>query len=135
MSASQFWVLQRGPGAAGRGGAPLYSIVESAGSPKTAIGVTVAAGPFATKAKAQAWINAQGQLHLPSLPGLSGVDAIGHFFANLTDRATVIRIAEVLLGMGLLLVGGLALVKDTSAGQVIVDNLKKAGMTAAMLPK
>lgn len=60
---------------------------------------------------------------------LSGIAAIGDFFQRLTQASTWIRAAEVLLGLGLIIVGLAELAKGTSVGRAAA----KAGKAAALL--
>ncbi len=117
--------------------APSGRVVQSASKPVAAPGQTVE-GPFATRALAMAALHgpvAGGPPHISPPNLLGGIDAVGHFFANLTDRQTVVRVAEVTLGMLLLLIGAAALVKDTPMGKAIYSAAMKTSGTAALLPK
>lgn len=79
------------------------------------------AGPFQTRAAADAYKNAIGTGAIAPPPGtpivggvhlpnpLSGVDAIGDFFSRLTEPQTWTRVGEVLLGGILVYVGVRAL--------------------------
>lgn len=92
-------------------------------------------GPFQTRAAAQTYKNAIGKgaivpptgtpivgnVHVPN--PLSGLQAIGKFFADLSQANTWIRLAEGLLGLALIAVG---LAKITNAD----TTLKKAAKTA-----
>lgn len=60
---------------------------------------------------------------------LSGLAAIGDFFSRLTQASTWIRVAEVLLGAGLIIVGLAKLASGTPVGKAAV----KAGKAAAIL--
>lgn len=68
---------------------------------------------------------------LSKIPGnpLSGLDAIGNFFNLLTQRQTLIRIAEGVLGL-LLVVAAIAKLADgTPAGKVAGNIAKKAAIS------
>ena len=113
------------------------------------------AGPFKTKAEAlvkAAQLNGGGTgvvtpikppVHIPNpLAPLAGIDAIGHFFANLTDRQTVVRIAEVLIGGGLIWIAVAHLLVSTKSGKKIasaasgaIPGAKALGKTAKYVVK
>jgi hypothetical protein len=117
VSASDPWYVIREPAQAH--GVPGKVTVSQKPFPP---GSTIVSGPYNTQADAQQAAGT-GLPKLPNIPNpLSGVDAIGHFFSNLTDRATVIRIAEVFLGIGLIWIGVLALARD-SGNKLIKKNL------------
>lgn len=94
-------------------------------------------GPFATKADAQNakpgnltivpgyTVTPSGQVQGP----LSGLAAIGDFFSKLGQANTWLRVAEVLLGAGIIIVALAKLASDTPAGRAAV----KAGKAAAIL--
>lgn len=94
------------------------------------------AGPYATQADA---LKAIGKFHGPpphsTGPGgaptgvLTGLAAIGDFFSRLTQANTWIRVAEVVLGLGLIVVGLAHLASGTAAGRAAL----KAGKAAAIL--
>lgn len=88
-------------------------------------------GPFATEAEAETAQNPQQQSANPAndavnaaenSSSLSGLDAIGAFFNKLGDASTWIRVAKVVVG-GLLLVIGL--VHITGAGGAVADAARK----------
>ena len=60
---------------------------------------------------------------------LTGINAIGDFFQRLTQSHTWIRVAEVLLGLGLIVVGLAKLSSGSAVGKAAV----KAGKAAAIL--
>jgi hypothetical protein len=60
---------------------------------------------------------------------LTGLAAIGDFFQRITQANTWIRIAEVVLGFGLIVVGLAQLASGTAAGKTAL----KAGKAAALL--
>ena len=83
---------------------------------------------FSSKAAAQnAYQGEQGVLGSGNLP--SGLDAIGDFFNKLGQAGTWIRVAEVLLGLGLLIVG----ISKLASGTPIGNAAATAGKAAAIL--
>lgn len=107
----QWWVLQKGPGGTGRGGGPLYSVVESPTRPTPpAGGAIVAAGPFPTAQAAQSWINAQS---VPAPPDFgipnpfSWVGAVAHWIG---DAVLSITDVHMWISLGWLLLGTLLIV-------------------------
>lgn len=60
---------------------------------------------------------------------LTGINAIGDFFQRLTQGNTWIRVAEFLLGLGLIVVGLAKLASGTAAGRTAA----KVGKAAALL--
>lgn len=98
-------------------------------------------GPYNTEAEAQQGVQlaiaakgasaglsgALGAAADISLP--SGLTAIGDFFNKLGSASTWIRVAEVLLGLGLLIVGVAKLASGTPVGQAA----QTAGKAAAIL--
>ena len=108
QTSKQWWVVE---GVVGGPSQPsLYNIVQSSAKP-TSQGQVVA-GPFATKAQAQAWIT-KTETDLPGahLAGLgapnplSGLSSIGDFFSRLGEANTWIRVGEVVIGVILIAVG------------------------------
>lgn len=104
---------------------PSYLQAASEAAAEKVIGGPPLAGPFATKAAAQAWVRAHpedfgpgktgGKAYNDSIlagtPGpssnpLGGLAAIGDFFARLTNPHTWLRVAEFAVG-GIFLVIGL----------------------------
>jgi hypothetical protein len=87
-------------------------------------------GPYATRALAQTAADKLKAMPVPGAPGLTnplgGIDAVGHFFANLTDRNTVIRIVEVLIGIVLITGASLKLAENTQAGKAVKAAIPKA---------
>ena len=89
-------------------------------------------GPFATEAEAQAAQKPQQQSVNPlnnavnaaenSNTPLSGINAIGQFFNNLTHANTWIRVAKVIIGGALVIVG---LVHITGVGGTAADAARK----------
>ena len=72
---------------------------------------------------------ASGIGQIPGAPQLGGLSAIGDFFSKLGQANTWIRVAEVLLGLGLIIVGMAKLGSGTAAGKAAL----KAGKAAAIL--
>jgi hypothetical protein len=96
-------------------------------------------GPFATEAEARTAQNSQQQSPNPlndltnaaqnATGPLTGLAAIGDFFTKLGNANTWLRVAEVLLGAGIIIVALAKLAGDTPAGRAAV----KAGKAAAIL--
>lgn len=96
-------------------------------------------GPYPTKAAAQAAVAAKTSVPnppvggQPNVPGvgnpLSGLAAIGDFFSRLTQASTWIRVAEIIVGAGLIIVSLAKLAAGTPAGKAAI----KAGKVAAIL--
>ena len=85
---------------------------------------------FTSKAAAQAaYQGEQGVLGSGNVPLPSGLAAIGDFFSKLGQASTWIRVAEVLLGLGLLIVGVARLASGTPIGNAAAS----AGKAAAIL--
>jgi hypothetical protein len=63
------------------------------------------------------------------VPGAGGLAAIGDFFARLTQGATWLRVAEVVLGAGLIIVALAKLASNTPVGRAAA----KAGKAALIL--
>ena len=61
----------------------------------------------------------------PALP--TGLDAIGDFFADLSQEATWIRVAKILVGATIIIIGIVVMVKDTST-------VKAIGKVASAVP-
>lgn len=106
-----WWVLQASVAARGQ---PAFTAVESPTRPKDTGVSRVVAGPFKTKAEAQAWIAAQTAG--PSLPNplafLGWIQEIGHWIgvavAYVTDGAMWRSIGWIVLG-GILALAGILL--------------------------
>lgn len=111
----QWWVMEAS--APGRG-APQFRAIESATRPKDTAVSHVAAGPFATQADAQNWINQQGSIGgiLPSIPNpfgflaaLGWIQEIGHWVgiavAAVTDIHMWISLGWLALGFWMLVIG------------------------------
>ena len=105
-------------------------------------GSTVIGGPYATEAAAEKAHpgGTSGTVTPPAgLPPatvsdkpvspLSGLAAIGDFFGRLTEASLWIRVAEVILGLGLITVGLAHLAAGTPIGRAAA----KAGKAAALL--
>jgi hypothetical protein len=115
-------------------------------------GWQVLSGPFTSAGAAQAWspaplttsdwvragiagalIGAGGQSPAAAVANssttLTGLAAIGDFFQRLTQGATWIRIAEGILGLGLIIVGLAKLASGTAVGKAAA----RAGKAAAIL--
>lgn len=97
------------------------------------LGKVIAGGITATANKIPGALQgaAQGIGQVPGAKALSGLDAIGSFFSELGQANTWIRVAEVLLGLALIIVG---LSKLTGAGQIARQAAKvaaKTGLAAA----
>lgn len=97
-------------------------------------------GPFATEAEAKTAQNPQQQSPNPlndvtnaaenaASGPLTGLAAIGGFFSKLGQANTWLRVAEVLLGAGIIIVALARLAGDTPAGRAAL----KAGKAAAIL--
>lgn len=72
---------------------------------------------------------ARGIGQVPGAKTLSGLAAIGNFFNELGQANTWIRFAQVLLGLGLIIVGLAKLASGTAAGKAAI----RAGKAAAIL--
>jgi hypothetical protein len=81
-----------------------------------------------TSVKTQA-SNAASQALTGSATGLSGLSAIGDFFGRLTQANTWIRVLEMILGVGLVIVGMAHAAAGTPAGRAA----KRVATTAALL--
>jgi hypothetical protein len=95
-------------------------------------------GPFATEAQALAAQHPTQQSPNPLTDAkqaaehsktFSGLAAIGDFFSRLTKANTWIRVAEVVLGAGLIIVGLAHLASGTAVGKAAT----KAGKAVALL--
>ena len=74
--------------------------------------------------------NATGQAGPVNLPNpLTGVNAIGDFFGRLTEASTWIRVAEVIAGIGLIIIGLAKLAAGTPVGRAAT----RAGKAAMIL--
>jgi hypothetical protein len=112
MAAAQWWVVNQisRPGGARGSQQTNYVIKQAAARP-----VNTVAGPYATKADAQAWqtsANTAGNSPGSAIGGVTnaaanatGLTAIGDFFSRLGQANTWIRAGEVVLGLVLLAVG------------------------------
>jgi len=112
----KYWVTWKdeSDGTAARNSAIIWG--PQAGPPPQQPGWFLA-GAFATKAAAQAYKAAIGKGTLAPPPGtpvfggqhvpnpLSGIDAVGHFFTTLGDRATWVRILKVTVGAIMIIAG------------------------------
>lgn len=127
-----WWVMQNN---APSHGSPQFKAIQSATRPKDTAVSSVAAGPFPTKAAADAWIAAQQSPDFPSLPNplsfLSTLGNIGHwagiFTAAVTDVHTWISVGWLGLGLGLLLLGIVLWILSTKTARSAI----KGGVTAA----
>jgi hypothetical protein len=104
---------------------------------------------FPTELAAQAWLTsmagkkAQALNHVIPSPAslgstLSGVNAIGDFFQRLTQKATWVRVGEVIAGGVILFIGVHALASGTpvsSAAKAVSKPVKKATHTATTVRK
>ncbi len=73
-------------------------------------------GPFDSKPK-------HGGPNPPKAPQpLAGLESIGHFFSNISQREFWIRVAEGALGIALILVAGGHLVSNTKMGKSIIKS-------------
>ena len=151
MAANPWWVVWYEPAASRAPGtaASRFLIVQAAAkSDITASSVGGAAitsvdGPFATRAAAQkdagkgpvpgtggkTNVQASGGADVKIGNPLSGLAAIGDFFQRLTQASTWIRVAEVVLGFGLIVVGLAHLASGTAVGKAAV----RVGKAAALL--
>jgi len=112
MAAQQWWVVNKisRPGGP-RGPQQTNYVIEQAASRP----INTVAGPYATKAAAQAWqtsANTAGNSPGSAIGGAAdaaanatGLSAVGDFFGRLGQANTWIRVAEVILGVVLLAVG------------------------------
>lgn len=110
--AAQWWVVNKvsRPGGA-RGPQQTNYVIEQAATRP----VNTVAGPYATKAEAQAWqtsANTAGNSPGSAIGGTAsaignatGLTAIGDFFSRLTQANTWLRAGEVVLGLVLIAVG------------------------------
>ena len=89
-------------------------------------------GPFPSEAVARAAVAKEGQNPNPTknLIGnpLHGIEAIGNFFNKLGQAATWKRIAEVLLGAALVIIGIAKLAGGTPAGKAAAGIAAKAAL-------
>lgn len=134
----QWWVVQAVMGA--RGGQPPFVAVESpTRPPDTSQGHTVA-GPFATKAEADAWIAQRtAGPPLPSIPNplsfLGWLQDIGHWtgilVASLTDIHMWISLGWLGLGLILLVIGFMMWFRTTDTYAELKEAATTAGAAAA----
>lgn len=122
-----------------RPGAPQFQVIQSATRPKDSTQAHVAAGPFPTKAAAEAWVSAQTSPSLPGLPNplsfLSLIGNVGHwigvFVAAVTDVHLYISLGWLLLGLVLLTMGLILWLRTTDAYKGLSATAKEAGVAAA----
>lgn len=134
-SSVPFWVMQASVVAHGQ---QQYTIVQSATRPKNTAVSSVAAGPFPTKAAAQAWIDAQQSPGLPALPNplsfLSTIGNIGHWagiaVAAVTDIHFWISLGWIWLGFMLLVVGIVLWILSTKTARSTVKGAATAAAVA-----
>jgi hypothetical protein len=94
---------------------------------------------FATRAEAVAYRNSIGKGTIGGLKignPLSGVNAIGDFFNRLSEKATWIRVGEVIVGGVILFIGIHALASGTAvsnASKAVAKPAKKASKAALSL--
>lgn len=136
MATGQWWVVNQisRPGGPRGPQQTSYVIVQAAARP-----INTVAGPYATKAKAQAWqtsANTAGNSPGSAAGGTvnaaanaTGLTAIGDFFSRLGQANTWIRVAEVLLGLVLLAVG---VARATNAVPIATKIAKTAGEGALL---
>jgi hypothetical protein len=114
---------------------------------ETEPGATVLMGPYDTEADAENAFNNSStgksynaNPHSPKSSGVNGPAATesdlpdtpwAGLIAALTSRNTWIRVAEVVIGGGLVIVAISHLAANTQAGQTIISAGKKAAVTAA----
>jgi hypothetical protein len=113
--------------------------IQAQANPLLAAGLIASgwAGPFTwAQAKAQVASNPSTAVKAPvaavgqaGASAASGVSGVTDFLTRLTQGNTWIRVAEVLLGLGLIIVGLAKLASGTAAGRAAV----KAGKAAAIL--
>jgi hypothetical protein len=89
-------------------------------------------GPFPSKAAAQSAVAKEGKNPNPvkNLIGnpLHGIEAIGNFFNKLGQAATWKRVAEVILGAALVIIGIAKLAAGTPAGKAAAGIATKAAL-------
>jgi hypothetical protein len=109
-------------------------VVQAAAKPAAKPGQTVM-GPYPDKAAANAAVQAGGPAGTPPVTGpapslnpLSGIAAVGDFFGRLSQANTWIRVAEVLLGAALLIIGLAKLASGTQVGHAAAGLAKKAAL-------
>lgn len=137
-SGGQWWVIAADVPHPGQ---PPFNAIQSATRPADTAVTHVAAGPFATKADAENWIN--GQLNnlpgLPSIPNpfgflaaLGWIQEIGHWFgiavSAVTDVHMWISVGWLALGFWMLVIGILLWLKIP---QRVASAAKDAGAAAA----
>ncbi len=129
MASAQWWVINQISRPGGPRGPQVtsYVVVQSATRPTNAV-----AGPYATKAEAQAWqtsANTAGNSPGSVVGGVTnaavnatGINAIGGFFSALGEANTWIRVAKVVVGGALLIIG---LVHITGADNAVASIARK----------
>lgn len=90
-------------------------------------GLTAAAAATGTAENQAITGAAKGAIQITSWQ--QGLEAIGRFFAGLGQASTWLRVAEVLLGAGIIIVAAAKLASGTSVGQAA----QKAGKAAMIL--
>jgi hypothetical protein len=126
----QWWVVNHPSGGPRQVMMTNYVVTESGTRPVNAV-----AGPFATKAEAQAWqtsANTAGNSPGSVVGGVTnaavsatGLNAIGAFFTKLGQASIWLRVAEVVLGLVLVAVGMARVVPSFTPAQMIA---KKVGV-------
>lgn len=132
MATGQWWIVYKIVGS-GSDQEIQATYVQSASQPAVGGSVESVVGPYATEADAEAGEQSPtptasytGQGGITSIPGLS---QIGDFFGALTQASTWIRVAEVLIGLGLIITGVSRLMSGTPIGNAA----ETAGKAAALL--
>lgn len=109
----------------------------SAGSKVSGGVIFLVSGPYNSKADAQkAWNDKSYLGHIP--PGPTGTqpeqplthdNPLQSFLAGLSSRDLWVRVAEVVAGGLILVIGIAALIKDTPTGKAIINTAAKAGVS------
>lgn len=114
---------------------PDYALLKK-GQAVNLVGQSMVAwkGPYATQTEAQTAAAAKPgpgpgeatqNFVQGSLPGLAG---IGDFFSRLSEGSTWIRVAEVIVGIGLIIAGLATVAKGTPIGQAAATAAKGAAL-------
>lgn len=124
--ANPWWVLQESTGQAA-----YFQATPAAAAARAKLAITYGGeralyGPYATKADAQAAVASgaakpQNPSPPPSVPGVPGLTQIGQFFSDLGQRNTWLRVAKVVGGIALIIIGVAHLVH---AGNIITTAAK-----------
>lgn len=127
MASAQWWVVNQPSVGPRQAMITDYAVVQSATRPANTV-----AGPYATRTLAAAWQtsadtagNSPGSAAggaVNAALNATGINAIGGFFTALGQAATWIRVAKVIIGGTLLIVG---LVHITGAAGAAADAARK----------